>query len=244
MAKKTTDELFTHLDKYKDALVIIGDRAIKNQKEIDFDVFNNKTLRRNPNRFWEYYHENVMDETEDLTDAQKSVVVLKNKQYVKDVVNLTYDSKLGMLGENIINLHGRDDEFKCTACQITYPYPAIKDLAYDNIKCEICGKPLRPNVLFNKENYNDDKYHKFKELLLETHTVFAVGVDYNEAPILNLIKDYIEMKETKNLQDENEQRMVVLVDIEEDFEEEIAESEFIVHGDPNESMKRLVALIK
>lgn len=242
MGKLTVSDLVSHLDTYKDALVLIGDKAIST-KEIDVDLLNNKTLRRNPTAFWKHYFENVfLDPNAEFSKAQKAVAALKNKGYVKDIINLTVDSKLNGLGD-VINLHGVSDKFKCTSCKTIFTYDYVETCPESEIKCEVCGRPLRPMILLNGENYFDDQYNAFKHLLLETHTLFVVGLDWSESPIVNLIADYSDMKQERNEREE-EKRMIVVVGGD-DFMDvnEVGLFEFFVPGDVGESMQRLLSNI-
>lgn len=243
MAKRTIEDLVKHLETYKDALIIIGDNAIHLKGEVNPDILNNKVLRRKPTEFWDHFFENVFCHPNNkLSEAQKVITMLKNKGYVANIINLTHDSKLDSLGD-VINLHGVSDKFKCTACKTIFTHQYVETCPKDHIECELCGRPLRPAILFSGENYFDDQYDAFKHLLLATHTVFVVGLDWGETPIVNLIVDYSEMKDQQNAVN-NEQRMVVIVGSDDFINlEEIGNFEFIVPGDINESMKRLAYLI-
>lgn len=243
MGKLTVSDLVTHLDKYKDALILIGDKAIVTKGEVDSNILTNKNLRRNPTEFWKHYFEVVFNDPEaDLSPAQKAVAALKNKGFVKDIINLTTDSKLNSLGD-VINLHGVSDKFKCTSCKTIFTYDYVQTCPESEIKCEVCGRPLRPTILLNGENYYDDQYNAFKHLLLETHTLFVVGLDWSESPIVNLIADYSDMKQDRNAREE-EQRMIVVVGGDDFIDvNEVGLFEFFVSGDVNESMQRLMSNI-
>ena len=63
MGKYTVDDLKSHLDKYKDALVIIGPNATRQKNFLDVEgvseLLTNKALRRNPEGFWKFFKEHV-----------------------------------------------------------------------------------------------------------------------------------------------------------------------------------------
>lgn len=242
MGKLTIADLVKHLETYQDALILVGDKAISIHEEADPELLTNKNLRRNAKEFWAHYFKAVFrDPKGELSDAQKAIAHLKNKGYVSNIINLTNDSKFNVLGD-VINLHGVSDTFKCTSCKKLYAYEEVKEMPEHELICS-CGRPLRPNILLNGENYFDDQYDAFKHLLLATHTVFVVGLDWGETPVVNLIVDYAEMKENRNASEE-EQRMVVIVGTDDFINlEELAPFEFIVPGDVNESMKRLIKQI-
>lgn len=243
MGKLTINDLSTHLATYKDAVILFGNKAInKFANDTDAKILTNKTLIRTPDVFWKYYNENVLIQDEKLNDAQLAIKYLIDKGYSTQLVNLTTDSRLFyyyFLNNHIemINLHGLSTQYKCTKCKTIFEQKYVDEAG---AICEKCGKALRPNILLEGENYFDNDFIKMKEWILNTHTLFCVGIDWGEDPIANLVIDYAEMKDQRNAT-EQDKRMVVLVgddEIIKDFDE-LANFEYVVHGDVCESMKRL-----
>ena len=55
MGNLKVKDLFNHLQTYKDAVILFGNKAInKLANDIDAEILTNKVLRRNPVDFWNY----------------------------------------------------------------------------------------------------------------------------------------------------------------------------------------------
>ena len=244
MGNLKVKDLFNHLQTYKDAVILFGNKAInKLANDIDAEILTNKVLRRNPVDFWNYYNHTVLNLNKELNDAQLAIKYLTDNDLSSKIINLTTDSRLYyyyLLNQKVelINLHGLCTQYKCTKCKKIIDTDRI---LIEPPVCDICKKPLRPNILLEGENYFDNDFHQMKEWLLNTHTIIGVGIDWAEDPIANLILDYTEMKDQRN-KTEQEKRMVVLVGDDEIIKnfDELGNFEFVVHGDVNESMKRLI----
>ena len=115
MIKKKTklplDVLLNHLKKYKDAVVILGpDIANKNVcvTEESKDSFNRKTMVRNPQKFWSYYTENLMQlySYQDITtETVEALLDLKLHSTVIDtniIDILTHTHAIAPAGKNKI----------------------------------------------------------------------------------------------------------------------------------------------
>lgn len=241
MGKLTKQDLLDHMAKYKDAVIIIGPGAIPStllSYDDEFkDTMTTKVLRREPEKFWSFFKKNIFTDADTLTPAQKIIVDMKEN--IHRVYSQNTD---GIMSAHIpvTYLHGRNDMFKCNSCKTKFTSQYV--MSFDTPpECEVCGKPLRPDMLLFGENYWQDIYDDFKKDLLETHTVFLVGFDFNEDEIFNLVLDYAEMKDMRNSSEE-EQRMLVTVGVDDVLDlEEVANFEFIVPGDVGESMVRLMA---
>lgn len=240
MGTRTKQDLLNHMDQYKDAVIIIGPKALCYESYTDHESFQevmtNKTLRRKPEVFWSFFKEHVYKGEERLSPAQEVLIELKDK------IHRIYSQNTDGLLSNylpVTYLHGRDDLYKCNSCKTKFTAEYV--MSFDTPpECEVCGKPLRPDMLLIGENYWQDIFDDFKKDLLETHTVFLVGFDFEEDRIFDLILDYAEMKDTRNATEE-EKRMLVTVGVDDLVDlEELANFEFLVKGDVGESMKRLL----
>ncbi len=228
-------ELIEHMKKHKDALVLFGDNGLKNPPDIDPSVLTNKKLIRDADNFWAYYFENVLNNDE-MSDAQKVIMHMDKEDLLSGIINLTFDDKLEN-SKMLINLHGVASEFKCNSCKVNYTKEYVTSFE-SGIKCEICGKALRPNILLTGERYIDDKFNAFKQMVLDTHTLFIVGLDWNEDAVVDLIASYGDMKEVRNMK-EADKRILVAVGADDIIDiSDIGRFEFLVNGNVNESMKR------
>lgn len=234
-------ELIEHMRKYKDTLILFGENGLKTPPNIDSSILTNKNLVREPDKFWSHYFENLLV-SDDASDAQKVIMHLDKEGLLSGIINLTFDDKF-QNSNMLINIHGLASEFKCSSCKITYTKEYVTSFE-SGVKCEVCGKPLRPNILLTGERYFEDKFNAFKQMVLNTHTLFIVGLDWNEDAIVELIASFGEMKDMRNLR-EPDKRIMVSVGADEVADmSEIGNFEFIVHGDVNESMIRFAENLK
>lgn len=244
MGNLTVKDLFNQMETYKDTVFIVGDKLInRDTSNLNSDILNNKTLRRDPNSFWNYYLNHVVINPDKLNHTGASVIkLLINQGYGQKLVNLTHDD-YSYGAKDIINLHGHANHYKCSKCKIEYTQQYINSCPIEQIVCEVCGKPLRPTLLLDGEKYFQTDFDLAKEWLLNTHTVFAAGIDWGETPIVNLLADYANMKETRN-RIEKDKRMIVIVGEDEltPNMDDIALFDFVVKGNINEALLRLIAL--
>lgn len=244
MGKLTKQDLFDHLEKYKNAVFIVGPNAQTIEQKYTLQEFEenytNKNLRRNTKDFWKFYRDKMITEVK-KEDAYEVLKELDEKGYIKRVYSQNTSPALqSCIASKVEYLHGRHDLYKCTKCKVFYTEEYAKD--FEEPTCELCGKPIRPTVLFPGENYDDDLYHQLKEDLVETNTLFLVGFDFLEDAIAALVFQFIDNKNMKNrLGDPDQKSMIVCVggDGDRDLDKE-AIFEFLVYGDVNASMKRLM----
>ena len=243
-------ELKEHLEKYKDALVLVGPDAIKNiasipSRDDQIKFLNNKNLRRSPKEFWDFYFNQFYIEPKKASETEKVIAELYKNSLVKNVVTLYPDGLLSYFNlinpTDIIHLHGNMQTYQCqkASCKINYPIEAINK---ENLTCEVCGNRLRPQILLSGENYNEDKYQAMISLLNQTHTLFTIGLDYTETPIVEFIADYCDLKGASE-----ESKVLVSVvdkDLDMDLNEQIGFHEFIVKDDCDAAMIRLLDALR
>lgn len=234
---KTLDELVKHIKTHKDAVIVVGPGINPYKPSYSIDEFNEhynrKLLRRDPEKLWNFYLENV------ITDINNSVVY----DYIEEIDrSLVVDQNInGSIAATY--LHGHVNLYKCQKCKTLYPIEGLETEEGIITECENCGNHLRPTVLLSGERYNQVQFDEFKEKLLETHTLILIGIDYTEEAILNLIADYGDMKANCNANsDENNQRVIVAIqNKEEEFNpNEIARCEFLVKDDITNAMSRFM----
>jgi NAD-dependent SIR2 family protein deacetylase len=250
---RTVKDLIDHMNKFKDAVVIIGPKAIDTLQESKptieemQTIFTKKNLRRDPEVFWKFFKEKVFINPKEnkATHTQEAVNTLVNLGVVKTVVDLNSDGLINISKQNLnyyIPLHGCNLVFKCQKCKVTYSWLSVfLDEEITQTECECCGGKLRPTTLMPGENYNDDDFHNTKEALFNTHTLLLVGINYGEQPIVDLIAKYGDMKATAG-DNEEEKKMLVAV-VEPDFDldlNELSFFEFIVKDNIDDTLERLL----
>lgn len=244
MPKITITQLVSHMQKYKDALFILGPGAgfyniptpTREQLEANYS---SKTLRRKPEEFWPFFKEFIFIDPDQNqpTQTQDNVQLLREKGVVGAIVTQTTDGSweyhLGT--EKVIQLHGTSADFVCmnSECKTHFTHHYVMSLEQPVPQCEVCGKELRPNILLFGEKYRDDRFEAFKHHILTTHTLILIGVDFTEEAVMQMVANYVDMKTLMNAQNEDEKRMAVVINPPSgyDVNEEIGFFEFIVDED-------------
>ena len=143
-------------------------------------------------------------------------------------------------GVEHIKLHGSIYSWICPKCKCIYASNSIIDLE-QYPKCELCDTAIRPTALFVGERYDQALFDKFKDELAKTHTLFLIGVDYTEEPIIDAISQYGLHKTTHNEKNEDKKIIVCIQDKNEPFDpNEIAFCEFLVKDNIESAMERLI----
>lgn len=237
---KKISELVSHIKKHNDAVIIIGGGINPDKPTYDIETFNReynrKNLKRNPTALWSFYANNINSNINDC-ESYKLIEKINNSMILDQNTNGSIPASY---------LHGHVDLFKCQKCKVVFPIEGLVLDPSNNItpgECECCGGQLRPTVLLSEERYDQLLFDDFKDKLLNTHTLILIGMDYTEAPLLNLIADYGDMKSQLNAEGnpDNERAIVAIQSEDEEFDPNyLAFCEFLVKGDIEKSIKKLV----
>lgn len=237
----TLQELVSHMKKFKDAVIIVGNdiNSIKYDYTVnDFNEnYNRKTLKRNPENLWKFFNENLLSEI----DNNKIYDYIKELDY-----NLLVNQNInGPIDDKSFNIHGHINKFLCPKCKTIYTSNYIID---DSIPtCELCDSIIRPSILLTGERYDQTEFDNLKQNIIDTHTLFVIGLDYTEQPILDLIADYGDMKSQINADGdpEKEKTLVVIQDKDKEYDpNEIAFCDFLVKDNIENAMKRFIECYK
>ncbi len=240
---RTVQDLLRHMYDHKDATVIVGPAAAKYitpASDEDMDkLYTHKSLRRTPEKFWEFYKEFIyIDPNHKPTLAYTNIGKLCKLGYIGAVISQNTDPILKKcVPNNLIQIHGSTDTVSCIKCK---KQQAINKFCI----CEDCNGPVRPDVLLFGENYKQENFDAMGHHILNTHTLILIGVDFNEEPIANLIEKFCDLKEAANESpNKKDHRLAVIIGelpfgydpiVQKDFE-------FIVKDEPDEATKRLIA---
>jgi len=235
---KTVQELIKHLNKYKDAVIIIGPGILEKQPDYTTEEFNEnynrKALIREPEKLWNFFMDKMYREATD-----KEETLLNTIKSLKDITGLVVNQTMiaHTIG-NSIDLHGSLSIFQCHKCKTIYSKDYITSIEpYEN-KCECCGTVLRPTALLSGERYNHTDLKLVEESVMNAHTVILIGMDYTEETLLKLIAQYGDYKAITEAKDK------VLVSIQTPNEEfdpnEMTLFEFIVRDDIQAALDRLI----
>lgn len=208
----TIEDLVEHMQKYKDAVIIIGDKVanelnLGTVKDIADERFTRKAWTKDKYNFWKYYYENIY---KDLTDVElpqvyKNLHKINNKGLISSIIA----TNMHGLYEGAINLKGISHKLKCSRCGKDMNNKTKEDLmANERAKnsCDECLGRVRPACLLYEENYHPANIKAVTEAIFKneeqkpnTHTLILVGVDMEEDLLAEIYDNYLLVRE--NTQD-------------------------------------------
>lgn len=239
---KTINDLKEHLEKYKDAIIIIGPGILSKDNKPKYTIeefnenYNRKNLSRNPKILWDFFFDKIYNELDEESlssyEALKFLVPLSST-IIDQNPNSPYSLTQAIL------LHGKQDIYMCQKCKTIYVPESVSE---DHV-CELCGKTIRPSVLLSGERYSNEEFHRIKEEFNKTHSLILIGMDYCESSLLDLIGDYDNKRalEQDLSKDAEEERIIVAIqEPEEDFNpNELAFCQFLVKDNIKDALVRL-----
>ena len=91
------ENLLKSLKKNKDAVIILGDKCAPNLLKITEDtkdIYNRKTMVKQPKEFWTYYRDKIYNQDFNHTAISNAINNLIYTGLVKTVINLNYDDNI------------------------------------------------------------------------------------------------------------------------------------------------------
>lgn len=238
---KTAKDLVEHLNKYKDAVIIIGPGVLEEKLEYDMNEFNDnynrKALVREPNKLWNFFIDKMY-----RTATLKEKEMFNTIKQLEDITGLVINQNMiaHTIG-NTIDLHGSINKFMCPKCKIQYTIDYVLSKEPYEHECECCGATIRPTALLSGERYNKIEFNKIEEAVLSTHTIILIGMDYTEEALMKLIAYFGDAKAFTNEKGEEQKVLVSIQTPEEEFDpNEMTHFEFIVKDDIKAALDRLI----
>lgn len=249
------ENLIKSLKKNKDAILILGEKVVPNTLKIDDDVrdiYNRKTMVKEPAKFWNWYYENVYNSSNELSEEEKAVNELLKQDIFKMVINLNNTNNISESDSyTTIELRGNKTLLRCMSCnrifEMSHFSPAtIKDCI---VKCSCNGK-IAPTVIMPGERYKQHHLQEIKKAIfteidekieLNTHTLIFVGVDFEEDYMNDLMNSYNAVKNDMN---NDEEYYTVMICEKDGISIDQYKPEFATYEDIAGSITRLIAKIK
>lgn len=236
---KTLKELVDHMKKYKDAIIIIGSKANSFKSDYSIDDFNEnynrKIFKRNNDKLWDFYNNKILTET----DNSKIYNIIKKIDYSL-IVNQNVN---GPILDNTFNIHGNINKYICSKCKTIYTSDYVFFDNKINNHCELCDGYIRPSVLLSGERYDQILLDDFKDKIEKSHTLFLIGVDYNEEIINDLICNYGDLRIPRSSLDDTNRIIVALEPNEEEFDpNELVFCDFLVKDNIKNSLERFIEI--
>lgn len=240
---RTVKDLVKHLNKYNDAVMIIGPGALAPKDKNDYSIeefndnYNRKSLVREPNKMWNFFNKRMKKDFSNET--RDTYIAIKD---LSDIASLIIDQNTNAPHiAKKVDLHGSLYKFKCNKCKTIYTDAYVYGLEEENHECELCGGAIRPTVLLSGERYDNVMFLDVQEKIKAAHTLILVGMDYTEESLMQLIAEYGDVKSFINAKEDGEEKMLVAIQTpEEDFDpNEMAFFEFIVKDNIKDALVRL-----
>lgn len=253
------ENLIENLKNNKDAVVIVGDKAIQelNLYKIDENSkshLNRKKMVKEPKNFWNFYKENILS-NDNQSKAEQEINQLINTGVIKTVIDLNYTGniKVPVLSKvQPIALKGDKDMVRCMSCDSYYKLTNdMLTTALDGtmLKCECKGK-IAPSITMFGEKYLEKHTKAIKEAIftevddevkLNTHCLIFVGVDFEEDYMHELIESYCAIK--SKVSTDEEPFFLVMITEKDGVSVEYYQPEFATYEDIAGSINRLVKML-
>ena len=194
---RTVKDLVEHLNKYKDAVIIVGPGALAPQDKNNYSVeefnenYNRKALVREPEKMWDFFNNKMRkDISEETLNTYRAI---KNFNEITSLI-IDQNTNAPMMSKKA-DLHGSLHNFKCNKCKVSYTADYVYGVEEGHTtECEVCGGTIRPTVLLSGERYDNAMFLEIQEKIKASHTVILVGMDYTEESLMQLIAEYGDIK--------------------------------------------------
>lgn len=254
--KWTIQNLVENLKRNKDAVVIIGDRAIKDLELYKIDEnsktnLNKKKLVKEPKNFWSFYKENIYSK-EGISKSEDNLNKLIGSGTVKTVIDLNYTGNIKVpicSNTQLIPLKGIKDIARCMSCDKSYKITEDMLNTDTVLKCECKGK-IVPTITMFGEKYLVKHIKAIKdaifiedndEIKLNTHCLIFIGVDFEEDYMHELIESYCAIK--SNVSTDEDPYFLVMITEKDGVSVEYYQPEFATYEDIAGAIDRLTQML-
>lgn len=262
---KALETMRENLLKYKDAVVIVGNDAVRDAHlfhatEANAQVYSRRNMVKDPQEYWKVYKLNIAENEHNKTGTpeQKALIELLKTGIVKTVIDANFDGYLKdhiPEGVDYIQLKGDRRELFCTKCNRILPYndniTGDKVLLHkdfdDAVDCEGKVQPTVPhyNAKVPKNVWQNMLYSILDREQLEngkhvpnTHALILVGIDIAEDIVGDLI-DMYKLSRGKN----NLQHLLIAITYKSPQLIDMLEAEFGTADNIDESLLRLKQML-
>ena len=260
--------LIEHLKEYNDAVVLIGNNAVKEKwlfqaTENNEETYSRKALAKEPEKFWANflevsgYEDDKCIQRRKPNKTQLGIKTLLDMNVAKTLIDMNPDNALQeFIGNQIeyIPLKGSLDKVYCVKCLKELDYnPDIKvtdnkPILHSDYEDTDCTGKIQPTIPFYGRPYNIKLTDKIKDAIfvtdedgkvtLNTHTLILIGPDMTEDYLYDIVNSYKAIRGKFN-----KEHMLIIID-----ESNISlfefGPEFGTEKDISGSIERLIDLIK
>lgn len=255
--KWTINDLLKNLKRNKDAVIVIGDKAVEELElypinEESKKMFNKKKMVKEPKYFWKHYRENIAPD-KGMSKSEEELNNLLDLGIAKTVINLNYTGAIQphiCSTTQLIELKGNKNFGRCMSCEKTYLLEEDMLNTLSMLKCECKGK-IAPSVVMFGEKYLQKNTQAVKDAIfteedgkvkLNTHCLIFVGVDFEEDYMHELIESYSAIK--SEVSTDEDPYFCVMISEKDGVSIEYYQPEFATYEDIPGALSRLIAQLK
>ena len=141
-----------------------------------------------PERFYEFYKNNMMLENFDCNIIHEVLAKLEEQGKIMGIITQNIDNLHQRAGSNnVVFIHGNGDKYYCMQCSKEYTSEHYKN---HGDKCE-CNGRIRPDIVLYGEGYNRKKLEKCLELIDEAEVLIVLGSSIKVSTIIHFIKMFL-----------------------------------------------------
>ena len=260
--------LIDHLINYKDAVILVGNDAVKEMflfqpTENNKDFYCRKALSKTPKDFWDFYKINILSNisTQHKNEAQKQIEKLIDLNIAKALVDLNCDGYLSETTLDYMPLRGNRLKLLCSKCHKQLDLDINKILVVNEVlnhndyeeNYECNGKIIPTIPFYGSKSYDnkllDNLYNNIfvrdgvNFIGLNTHTLIFIGIDFQE-DLLHDIAMSFNLLKTKESKEKGEKFYTVFITDHNEDDLEFYKADFGTIDNISESIERLIKLIK
>ena len=260
---KALESMKENLIKYKDAVVIVGNDAVKDAHlfhatENNESIYSRRNMVKNPEEYWKLYKMNIAENetNKTATKEQKSLLELLKLGIVKTVIDVNYD---GYLKDNMpddveyIQVKGDRRELFCTKCGKIIPYndniTGEKVLTHNDFdEYASCVGKIQPTVPHYNSRIARPLWNQILDSIfdrstdkptLNTHALILVGIDIAEDIVGDIVDFYKDTRGNNNLQ-----HLLIAITYKSPQLIDMLEAEFGTADEIDESLLRLKKMLE
>ena len=209
--KLPIDMLLNHLKEHKDAVIILGPDILGDIDafqitEETYEHYNRKKMVKQPQEFWKYYSDNIMNPLAVTNKMTMQLNAFLNMNIHSSVIDTNI---IKTIVQEVISPNGKNNILECVKCHKTFDANSMFTQLQNQekvLKCE-CGGNIKPTVLYHGEKYSTPLYEKVKNAIfieedgkpkLNTHTLIFIGVDFTDSLVSELIDSYDALKDSQH----------------------------------------------
>ncbi len=154
------------------------------------EILSGTYLRRYPEKFYEYYRNNMLYPNAKPNAAHLTLAKWEREGNLTSVVTQNIDGLHQAAGsKNVIELHGTVLRNYCVSCGEEHPLSHITET--EGVpRCRICGAVVRPDVVLYGENLDGAAFMRAQNDIAEADVLIVGGTSLTVYPAAGLLQHF------------------------------------------------------